>query len=616
MVARRPESEHPLNGMSPSSFSHRATPFMLPGHEEEPTTSPTNADIAGSTAEPALEAPLPPFGRFELLARVAQGGMGIVYRARDTGLNRIVALKVMRSGDLAGPDEILRFQREAQAGGTVFHPNIVPIFEVGQHSGQPYFTMPFVAGGSLRNHLARLGNDPTTSVALMIKIARGVQHAHDQGILHRDLKPSNILLGDNGEPLVADFGLAKLADSSLDLTQPGQQLGTPAYMAPEQVAGQVDRISSRTDVWALGVILYEMLTGKLPFCGGTKEEVFRAVLRDEPPALRSLVRTLDRSLETIVLKCLEKEPKVCCKSAGELADDLQQWLAGKRIRPTGLFKTLRRTCRRHPVLSRSLVLAGVTAIFLLALLPWVFRPDPMKVTADRLASGEAVTFIGENGRPLAYRFSTGEDSGRVSLSHDNHFSVDSWKLSLVELVQNPCRSFFFQVTMRHDQSDYNARVGLYLFHQQQDGARGRLDFLYQFTFNDLKDPADLIKMNNPKFQGKGTHATLQPLFHLDAPGDPEVYLPALTSSQHPLAPGKWRTLKVEVTPQKVRGFWDGQSIGELEWERIESETTRLNPAITKLGAQSFMDPRKGSGLGLLVQRGAASFKNVVVQPLD
>src|SRR5262249_15480681 len=188
------------------------------------------------------------------------------------------------------------------------HPNIVPVYEIDQVFGQHYFTMPFVAGGSLREHLARVGANPTAAVALVEKVARAVHHAHEHGILHRDLKPANVLLDERDEPLVSALGLAKLADARVELTQTGQKLGTPAYMAPEQAAGQSGHVTPATDVWALGVLLYELLTGRRPFLGPGRAELFRQIQSDGTPRPRVFQPTLDSALETVVLMCLEKDP--------------------------------------------------------------------------------------------------------------------------------------------------------------------------------------------------------------------------------------------------------------------------------------------------------------------
>src|SRR5262245_7180605 len=284
---------------------------------------------------------LPPlfgaFGRYQILAQLGRGAMGIVYKARDTKLGRLVALKTIGSGVLAAPAELERFDREAQAVAQLNHPHVIKILDYGQYQGQQYFTMTLAEGGSLSQHLERLRADPRSVAALVQKVADAVQHIHEHGLLHRDLKPGNILMEAAEAPLVSDFGLAKSVVADAGLTRTGAAVGTPAYMAPEQAAGRQDGVGPHTDVWALGVILYEIMTGRRPFTAATPDDVVRLILTTDPASPRSLQPSLPRDLETIVLKCLEKDPAKRYPSAGALSDDLGCWLRGEpiRARPPG-----------------------------------------------------------------------------------------------------------------------------------------------------------------------------------------------------------------------------------------------------------------------------------------
>ncbi len=245
------------------------------------------------------------FGDYELLEEIARGGMGIVYKARQLSLNRLVALKMILAGSFASSRDVQRFRAEAEAAANLDHPHIVPIYEVGEHEGQQYYAMKFVEGTSLAKHPR---SDPRGEVEGMVAVVRAVHHAHQRGMLHRDLKPSNVLVDSQGTRLVTDFGLAKrLADADRSLTEPGQVLGTPKYMAPEQAAGRKD-LTVAADVYSLGVILYERLTGQTPFTGENVVTLLRQARESEPPRPSSIRPGLDRDLETVVLKCLEKEP--------------------------------------------------------------------------------------------------------------------------------------------------------------------------------------------------------------------------------------------------------------------------------------------------------------------
>ncbi len=352
-----------------------------------------SAEITGtgtheSTAQVALGPPRPErnfprsFGDYELLGEIARGGMGIVYRARHVPLNRVVAVKVLLTGEFASSDFVQRFRTEAEAAASLDHPNIVPIHEIGEHDGQQFFSMKWVEGGTLKSRLAPVAasrksaadfserdnaallRDAATTVA---KLARAVHYAHQRGILHRDLKPNNVLLDANGEPQLTDFGLAKLIERESNVTQTRAVLGTPSYMSPEQARGETKHLTTAADVYGLGAILYELLTGRPPFVGGTSIETIRQVLEREPRAPSQISRRVDRDLETICLKCLRKEAKERYGSAETLADDLDRWVRHEPIQARS-FTWWERTgkwARRQPktaALTGSLALVTLLGI--------------------------------------------------------------------------------------------------------------------------------------------------------------------------------------------------------------------------------------------------------------
>jgi eukaryotic-like serine/threonine-protein kinase len=302
---------------------------------------------------------------YEILSEIGRGGMGIVYRARQQRPNRFVALKMILEGRFATEHELRRFENEAETIGAVEHPNIVPILEFGQHEGLHYFTMPLLTGGSLAEAQTRLGKDPRAIARLAAEVADAVHHAHQRGILHRDLKPANILLDDDGRPHVTDFGLAKRTEAGRGLTETGAVMGSPGYMSPEQASGAPAAITTASDVYGLGAILYSLLTGHAPFEGSSPRDVIIRV-QDRPPDPPSRWnRAVPRPLELICLKCLEKDPARRYASAGALADDLRRWLAGEAIAARPVPSTVRvwLWIRRHPyeaALAAALVLAIVS----------------------------------------------------------------------------------------------------------------------------------------------------------------------------------------------------------------------------------------------------------------
>jgi WD40 repeat protein len=324
------------------------------------------AGALGLNLSESDEPKLGTLGDYEIIERIGQGGMGTIYRAQQLRLNREVAIKLIPEGRLAGNADITRFRFEAMAAAELDHPNILPIYDVGEEDGQHYFSMPLLEGGSLESRIESFKSDPKTVATIMKKIADAMHYAHQRGILHRDLKPANILMRDDGEPLVCDFGLAKrLSGDSASLTQTGQMLGSPAYLAPEIVSGKASA-SVTSDLYALGIVLYQLLVGHVPFRAQSQLDVMRQSVENEAPKPRSLNSGVPRDLETICLKCLEKEPSHRYKSAAEFGEDLQRWLNGEPIQasPSGVPARVWKWTKRHPAIA-ALIGVTVTASFAL-----------------------------------------------------------------------------------------------------------------------------------------------------------------------------------------------------------------------------------------------------------
>jgi serine/threonine protein kinase/Tfp pilus assembly protein PilF len=351
-------------------------------------TTPAAADPNRTMPEgtgPLAVAPARSFGDYELLEEIARGGMGVVYRARQISLNRTVAVKMILAGELASPADLQRFHTEAENAAVLDHPHIVPIYEVGEHEGQHYFSMKLVEGGDLAQHLDRFVGDQRAAARLLATAARAVYHAHQHGILHRDLKPANILLDADGQPHVTDFGLAKRFQGDSGLTPSRAIVGTPSYVAPEQAAARKD-LTTAADVYSLGAILYELLTGRAPFRAETPMETLLHVMEREPARPRALNPQVARDLETVCLKCLHKEPGRRYGSAEALADDLERFLAGEpiRARRVTLWERGRKWVRRRPA-AAALVAATALAVLGLVTSGLLYQDRRVRVAQQQIA---------------------------------------------------------------------------------------------------------------------------------------------------------------------------------------------------------------------------------------
>ncbi len=385
---RRRAGEEPGTEEYAHRFPHHAMPIEAafgpaparsapagPPHDL-PTIAPaTTGGKADHNGEPAPGERIRYFGDYEIVREIARGGMGVVFQARQISLNRTVALKMILAGQLADETDVKRFHTEAEAAAHLDHPGIVPIFEVGQHEGQHFFSMAYVEGRSLAQRLAEGPMPARESAALLLQVAEAIEYAHRRGVIHRDLKPANILLDQDGKPRVTDFGLAKQVRADGGLTGSGQVMGTPSYMPPEQAGGKRGDVGPAADVYALGATLYCMVTGRPPFQAATAMETVLQVIGEEPVAPRRLNATIPRDVETICLKCLEKDPRRRYPSAAALGDDLRRYLAGEPIsaRPVTRLERAVKWARRRPAIAGLLGLVALVAAVGLGGVLWQWR---------------------------------------------------------------------------------------------------------------------------------------------------------------------------------------------------------------------------------------------------
>jgi serine/threonine-protein kinase len=427
--------------------------------------------------------------------------MGVVHKALELPLGRIVAVKMMQAGEAADPEKRERFDREAKAMARLLHPNIVQVYTVGVQDGQPYFSMEYVEGGNLAQKIAGKPLPPCQAAEWLKNLARAMHYAHQQKIVHRDLKPSNVVLTADHVPKITDFGLAKCLEGTAPATVEGTIMGTPSYMAPEQAAGRVKQTGPHSDVYSLGAILYEMLTGRPPFQAETPLKTIQLVQTQVPVRPWTLNSSADAELEAVCLKCLEKEPRQRYGSAEALADDLERWLQGK---PT-LAKPqcwLRRSWRfvcSHAFASTAVALFGLAAA-IISIVSYLQSPNRvLERIQSELDKGQVVNLIGEKGPPRWYQWSTPDDRAKVSIAEDGTFSVHAWECSLLELLPDPkCERYRFHVEVRHEQAQLEGRVGIYFGHRKISAAQGATKHsFWGLGFNDQLD-VEALRPGEPK----------------------------------------------------------------------------------------------------------------------
>jgi serine/threonine-protein kinase len=600
-----------------------------PPYIAEPSGATATGDVPEGSTTP--EASARRYGRapvldgYELKRPIGAGGMGVVYEAVQTRAGRVVAVKLVRSLGLFDEAQRTRFDTEAKALARAPHPNIVPVYEVGEQDGTPFFSMEFAPGGSLSDRV-RNGKrlPPAEAAGLIAAVAMGVEGAHKAGVLHRDLKPSNILIAADGTPKVADFGLAKLLDRDDGPTHTGAVVGTPSYMAPEQVQPRFGPVGPRTDVYGLGATLYHLLTGQPPFkAGETPLQTANQVATEDPPGVRAMFPDIDPVLDAIVRTAMEKQPADRYDSAAALADDLELWAAGKspKVPPINAVRRVRRWVRRHrwKVAASGLVVL-VTATAAVA----VRESDPTRQIDRALTRGEKVTLIGGTGTPRHYQWRMGETRPPAANSDEGACEIFATPAGAVlELVSEPKQDRYrFSAELRQGRAgDGDGVAGLYFGYDEfvePDGRR--LRHFLTIECNDHDYHTDGRPTRHPRYvwcqdrlfatQGGDTTSLKQLVRGIPYEKDDTVR-------------NRWRRVVIDVTPEQITVHWRNANdsiktmgpmpAAEFADKRIKLQQT-LNRALAGFGLDPpVWAPRRPVGLWAL--NATASYRNVTIEPL-
>ena len=582
------------------------------------TAPPTVSDDQDGKRVEGL--PLPAvFGAYLLLEQLGQGGMGIVFKARQESLKRFVAVKMVRAGIYASTEERLRFQREGEVIARIHHPHVVQIHEFGEHQGQLYFSMELLEGGTLASKLNGCPLREREAAELVRTLARTVQAAHEHGIVHRDLKPGNVLFAADGTVKISDFGLAKVLDNPNSDTCSDAILGTPSYMAPEQARGESGKIGPAADVYALGAILYETLTGQPPFRTQSRYATLELVRTCEPKPPSYLRPGLVRDLEAICLKCLEKEPNRRYLTAAALADDLERALEGRSTcaRPLRWYNRTYRVVCRHPAIAVTICGLVLLASFLSIL---TYFRDPQRKVEDlqrRLRRGETVTLIGETGDPVWSRWDYQSGATGGSRSQDGTFSIHALGVGTLTLLPNPQRNYRFRAEVRHDEGVHLSHVGLCFAQSRHAASTGWQHFFCSLTFDDLEAliPEPQTGQMVSRVQFIVWHAS--PSGSLSNMTETVAHF---TPTLPPLARQHlWRPLAVEVRAEGIHLFWESQHLHVPHQRILEMARTARSTWVGNRMVDPFPELQPAfapqDALGLFVQDGQASFRHVRVEPL-
>jgi serine/threonine-protein kinase len=549
---------------------------------------------------------------FLVLEPLGQHGPVVVLKARQLSRDRLVAIKMVAK-EQAPTAELDRFRRGRDDQARLHHAHIVEVYDRGEDEDDVFFTMEYGAGGTLAQRIGGRPLPAEEAARLLHALASAVEYAHGQRIVHRDLKPANVLLTTDGTPKITDFGLAKRLEAESSPTRSGNLLGTPPYIAPEQIDGQTE-VDARTDVYGLGAVLYEALTGRPPFRGKHELDTLFQVRHSRLVLPRRHHRAVDRRLESICLKCLERRPPRRYHSARALADDLERWQHRRRPKAHALPVRLGRAVRRRPVAWAAVLLALVAGIGAWVLSYLLNPARDLEDTKRRLRGGEPVIAIDTTGKPVWFQWRTSDKRSRTEVGLDRTFSVQCWDhLGLLELVDDPQHERYrFRVEVRHDATWKLGRVGLYFAHRVHATGQGaRRQYYVELTFSDAAQTPSVPNRVQLSL-GRCPETPSQEPHHIVTFLKDHEFTRTLASPGQ----GPWCQLEVEVKPDTIRASWRRPTGPETANFRVAHGDVMAAAENVVEDPQDEMPtflPR--GGLGLVVYHGTASFRNAVIEPL-
>ena len=561
-------------------------------------------------------------GPYRLLERLGGGAMGVVYKARHRELGHIVAVKLLYPARRDDPEFVKRLGREAKAVARLKHPNIVRLHDAGNSDEGPFFAMEYVGGGTLAEKWGGKPQNQYEAAGWVERLARAVDYAHNNHVLHRDLKPANVLLEPDGTLKLSDFGLAKLADAADGFTQTEELLGTAAYMAPEQARGDARMVSPAADVYGLGAVLYEALTGAPPF-QGARHRVLEAIQSEPPVAPRRRRPELSAELEAICLKCLEKEPRRRYPSAKELADDLDNWLEQRptKARPPRWPRKVGRMLARHKWACAAMVVVAA-ALGAALYLQWRLDPDrPRREAKEALAKGRPAGFQGTEPLPGPFRWVLGNEQRIEANTAEQCFQFHTMTNTLLEFIDDPnCSHYRLDADIRHDDVSDDGEVGLFVgFRRDSPDGKPHYRF-YTVSFaargTRVTPGTGANNLNTSTVRLTACFCTQADRVAKPPVGTPYVFHPF----QRPGTPVPWHHLAVEVSPDKIITFWrptpdsDDELADTVTTKQLDKEVRRgLKYHDQMAGVPLALDPH--GGVGIYAWRSTISVRNLVLKPL-